>query len=458
MKIKIQMTIENDSGETKMEDIVTINRGELSIETVGLTLKEAKDVTANIQELMTRHQFMEYIAKKRFCSCCGKIRCVKGYHSLTFRTVYGKLKIKSPRLNYCSCEGEARKSFSPLANLLTERISPECLYLQTKMASLMSYGVTAKLLEEVLPIQVNKSSLVNNCHKIASRLENELDEERYSYIEGCPRDWGNLPKPNDKLTVGIDGGFIHAREDDNRKAGWFEVIVGKSLQNNGPSKRFGFVTTYDTKPKRRLHNLLQKQGLQLNQSITFLSDGGDNVRDLQLFLSPEAEYILDWFHVTMRITVMKQIGKGLSEKVKTEICEQLSRIKWYLWHGNVYMALTTIESLLFDLDDANAENLYNKLDEFNEYIRANSPYIPNYADRYHYGEYISTGFVESTVNELVTRRMVKKQQMRWTKKGAHFLLQNRVKTLNNELWDQFCQWYPEMAVAANNEIGLNEAA
>lgn len=194
--------------------------------------------------------------------------------------------------------------------------------------------------------------------------------------------------------------------------------------------------------------MLQKQGLQPNQSITFLSDGGDNVRDLQLFLSPEAEYILDWFHVTMKIAVMKQMAKGLSPEVKDKIDNQLSCLKWYLWHGNVYMALTTIENLLFDLDDASAENLSNKLDEFNEYILANSSYIPNYADRHHYGEYISTGFVESTVNELVTWRMVKKQQMRWTKEGAHFLLQNRVKKLNNELRGQFCQWYPKMAVAA----------
>jgi hypothetical protein len=25
------------------------------------------------------------------------------------------------------------------------------------------------------------------------------------------------------------GGYVHARDGDNRKAGWFEVIVGKSL-------------------------------------------------------------------------------------------------------------------------------------------------------------------------------------------------------------------------------------
>jgi hypothetical protein len=29
----------------------------------------------------------------------------------------------------------------------------------------------------------------------------------------------------------------------------------------------------------------------------------------------------------------------------------------------------------------------------------------------------------------------------WTKRGAHLLLQTRVKTLNHELGSTFCRWY-----------------
>src|SRR5215510_4913223 len=56
-------------------------------------------------------------------------------------------------------------------------------------------------------------------------------------------------------------------------------FVGKSLlsfaegeEDRAPSlKRFGFVQTLDTKSKRRLYEVLQSQGLQMNQAITFLS-------------------------------------------------------------------------------------------------------------------------------------------------------------------------------------------
>ena len=42
-----------------------------------------------------------------------------------------------------------------------------------------------------------------------------------------------------------------------------------------------------------------------------------------------------------------------------------------------------------------------------------------------HGETISTTFVESSVNYVVSKRFVKKQQMRWTRQGARLLLQTR---------------------------------
>jgi len=44
--------------------------------------------------------------------------------------------------------------------------------------------------------------------------------------------------------------------------------------------------------------------------------------------------------------------------------------------------------------------------------------------------------------------MAKKQQMRWTPKGAHLLLQIRTKVLNNEFEEVFRTWYPKFQAAA----------
>jgi hypothetical protein len=85
---------------------------------------------------------------------------------------------------------------------------------------------------------------------------------------------------------------------------------------------------YDQHPKRRLFELLTAQGLQMNQAITFLSDGGDTVRDLPFYLSPEADHLLDWFHISMRLTVLVQGAKGLKqEETRTSILADLGRLK-----------------------------------------------------------------------------------------------------------------------------------
>jgi hypothetical protein len=52
---------------------------------------------------------------------------------------------------------------------------------------------------------------------------------------------------------------------------------------------------------------------------------------------------------------------------------------------------------------------------------------------------------EFTAND---RRFVKKQQMQWTLRGAHLLLQTRTKVLNNELEGVFRRWYPQFRAQA----------
>ena len=66
-----------------------------------------------------------------------------------------------------------------------------------------------------------------------------------------------------------------------------------------------------------------------------------------------------------------------------------------------------------------------------------------YGERYRNGETISSAFVESTVNRVISKRMVKKQSMQWTPWGAHLLLQTRTRVLNDELEGSFRFWYPQ---------------
>ncbi len=278
-----------------------------------------------------------------------------------------------------------------------------------------------------------------------------MGEEKGGYIEGCQREWEKLPIPNLPLVVGMDGGYLRSTKPKLRDKSNFEAIVGKSVKADGTSKRFGGVHGYDTKPHRRIFEVLKSQGMQMNQQVTFMSDGDDKLRQLQFALTPNAEYLLDWFHITMRLTVMSQTAKGLKKQDnELELTKKLEQIKWYLWHGNIFRASQLIESLIDDLEveifDGNdrpeVKKLFKMVREFETYISNNSGYIPNYGERWRNGEAIATGFVESTVNQVITKRFVKKQQRRWTPKGAHLLLQVRLSVLNEDFRSKFQQWYP----------------
>ena len=364
------------------------------------------------------------------------------------------------RWHQCPCQPQTTRTFNPLAAALPERTTPELLYLESKFAGLVSYGLSARLLTETLPIgrPLYASAVRLHAQATGERLESELGPEQSMFADGCQLDWDELPRPDLPLTVGLDGGYVHSSQQRSRRDGWFEVIAGKSMPTNGPAKCFGYVQTFDTKPKRRLFEVLKSQGMAMNQQVTFFTDGGDDVRDLPLYLNPQSEQYLDWFHVAMRITVMSQFAKGLrsgdNPSLAKTVLDELERLKWFLWHGNVYRALETIDGLEFDLDLEGAgleqRKLLKAVVEFGGYIRANGVSIPNYGERHRNGETISSAFVESAVNQIVSKRIVKKQQMRWAPKSAHLLVQVRTGVLNNELGIAFKRWYPRFVTPAES--------
>jgi hypothetical protein len=88
------------------------------------------------------------------------------------------------------------------------------------------------------------------------------------------------------------------------------------------------------------------------------------------------------------------------------------------------------------------------VNEFQRYIDRNAHMSPDYgAARWRAGQVISTGFIESLVNSLLSKRFAKQQSMQWTPAGAHLLLQIRTRTLNGNLASTFRNHYPDFSLA-----------
>jgi hypothetical protein len=391
MKITVQLVVCDDDGhEETFTDVVVLEKACQRVEHLGLTLAEAKQTLTALQQRLVEQQTGAFVAAQAQCDHCGKLLGIKAYHTRTFRTLFGTVTLTSPRLYHGRCQRRKTTTFRPLNALLTDSVAPALLFMETKWASLVSYGLTAQALKDFLPVDatLNATTIQHHALAVAQRCEDELGEEQWAFVEGCPADWATLPSPDGPLTVGIDGGYVRNWEEKHQH---FEVLVGKSLlafrrddeEDIASSTCFGFVQTLDEKPKRRLFEVLKSQGHQMNQPLTFLSHGGDTVRDLQLYLNPHAEHLLDWFHLARRLTVMQQTAKGLPQTIQDEeetyplrdpVVRSLEWLKWSLWHGNVYKAFQKLTDLVMDLDVAAAtgegttRKLFKAVEEFHTYI------------------------------------------------------------------------------------------
>jgi hypothetical protein len=319
------------------------------------------------------------------------------------------------------------------------------------------------MLADILPIgeTINATTIRAHVLRMAERAEAELGEERPCFIDGCPAHWRELPHSEGRIVVGLDGGYVR---DWSAKTSNFEVIVGRSIPEDRPARYLGLVHGHDTKPKRRLFDHLTSQGLQANQEVTFLTDGGDEIKALTELISPCGEHVLDWFHIAMRLTVLGQYAKGVAQldaAEGTRLLADLERIKWRLWHGDIHRALEEIHDLEDEVDGlklaySNLGRFRRAMHEFVVYIAENASSVINYGERFRTGERISTAFVESTVNTVIGKRFAKKQQMQWTRRRAHLLLQMRTRALDGTLRATFERWYP--GLANDNAANTDRAA
>jgi hypothetical protein len=427
--VHLQLRIVGDDGTVFTDsEILHLEKSDHRLEAVGLSIGESKILQKCLQQQVVTAQAAAFVSRHRCCPACGRQLCSKGKYPIVFRTVFGNVTLSSPRFYRCGCQPADSQTFSPLAELFTEHTAPELLYLESRWASLISFGTTAALLKDVLPIAdtTNPETIRCHVHKVADRHEADLGTSEPGSRNDGPAAGQSSPIPREAIIVGIDGGYLRNWHDKQKK---FEVIVGKSMAEDCDDRYFGLVRSQDADPKRRFCEMLRRQGLPTDQPVTVLTDGGDSVRALVGDLPAGSEHHLDWFHVAMRMTVLGQYAKGLTHHSPLEAAalrDRLERIKWRLWHGDADEALNRARELAEDVAALSSgypglARLVKATAGLATYIGNNVAAIADYAERWDHGEIISTAFAESTVDLVVSRRFAKKQQMQWSKKGAQKL-------------------------------------
>jgi hypothetical protein len=202
------------------------------------------------------------------------------------------------------------------------------------------------------------------------------------------------------------------------------------------------------RPHVLLRAALREQGWREGDAVTVISDGDPALPALaRAATRAPVETILDWFHLSMRVRHVEQAFLGLQalepadrgplDRAQADV-ERLRSLLWNGRHEDACDALGRIMSWAAEhaivangsAVEAKARRLVALSAVLLTYIRNNEGALIDYGERCEVGKPISTSRAEGTVNHLVSARMNKRQQMRWTPVGAHRVLQVRAAVLD----------------------------
>jgi hypothetical protein len=194
-----------------------------------------------------------------------------------------------------------------------------------------------------------------------------------------------------------------------------------------------------------------------------LCDGDAGLWRLQREALPGATVMLDWWHAAVRFEHARQAARGLGvgtadTSLAQDAVRTLDRAKWCLWHGRwtgcrrKLAALRRWTRRKHGRDVAGIGRLQQHASELLGYLERNQAALVHYAARRRRGEPISTAFVESAVNEIVAKRLNKRQQMRWSRASVQPFLDVRTAVLNDTLEDAFRQRYPGFRPANDDQL------
>ena len=224
------------------------------------------------------------------------------------------------------CSGSHGRTYSTLFTNKSP-ITPELRYLTAKMAALLPFGKAADLLGELLPLSAVTavSTIRNRTMKVGRRLRKAADVLATAAAEDSCKD----------LVIGLDGGYVKSRHPRPERN--FEIVAGKVLDSQGNATRFAFARNGGADGANIARLALRKSGANETTSVAFLTDGDAGLRAIHQQVAPEAEHILDWFHIAMRFTNLQQIAKGASiltdGGVRMHALTELERAKWRFWNG-----------------------------------------------------------------------------------------------------------------------------
>ena len=121
-------------------------------------------------------------------------------------------------------------------------------------------------------------------------------------------------------------------------------------------RRFGLVQQAAQSTSRQVLQDLQAIGWDGESPVTVISDGEPALPNLvRVAVGGPVRHILDWWHISMRVKHVENAVKGLVQAknfpgIPVLFERPAERLRWYLWHGKVRAATTSLRWMLADCE------------------------------------------------------------------------------------------------------------
>jgi len=321
--------------------IAVIDRVDDDLEQLGLTLEEGRELLAATQSTLVSRQAARYLGTQDYCRRC----CTPLYHkdrrSIVVRTVFGKVRLESPRFWSCVCDrprGARRQTFSPLSEHLPKRITPELEYLQIKWAAHLPYATSTTLLKEVLPVSycISTTGAKSRIRVGGREMDTQIERE---IMEIPPADViVDAPESPGITAVSVDSAWLkHCAPPKQKFMGrQVNIVAGRATLADGSSQLVAYVGKRVANAAARLDHFLMRQGVKTDERVTVISDGAGEFTKAAQGSHLVRGRILDWFHMAMKFDAAEKSVIGAGHQLGPDrgdgIGREITHAKWLVWH------------------------------------------------------------------------------------------------------------------------------
>ncbi|SMD09194.1 ISKra4 family transposase [Primorskyibacter flagellatus] len=440
VRITVETTFEN--GRKRSHHLGYFSRPfrQAQPESFGLLLEDARTLLRQLQEAMLLDQIEEISEAGRSCPACNKVRAIHDYRPRVLDTLFGRFRVRVPRIRGCGCTAKPDATSggpnSLLGHLFPDRATPELRRLQAELGSRHSFREAARIMETFLPCAKQMNTTVRNR---LGRIAKELSDREQS----VPAVDDGTPSP--PLTVFLDGAHIRCRPEYQKRH--LDLVVGK-IESPDRSRRFGLAQQAVRSPANELRQDLCALGWDDHRPVTVISDGEPALPNLvRRAVRGPVRHILDWWHISMRVQHVANAVKGLLQAENFPGMPELFKrpsetLRWCLWHGKIMTAGTRLQCLMIDCSRLSKEDtmvraaaarVWARCRELYTYLANNWDALTNYDWRHRNGFPISSSRAEGCVDDIGNARMGKRRRMRWSPKGAHRVAVTRAAVLDGRL-------------------------